>query len=58
MSFPYFGMTILTAEFRRYPTDLSTWLVEVETTIGVVKGPYLISLTVPQAIAADIVEQV
>jgi hypothetical protein len=55
---PYFGMTILAAEFRRYPSDPSTWLVEVEATIGTVKQPYTLVLSVPQALDADIIERV
>lgn len=58
MGFPYFGMTILNAAFRRYDSEPDRWYVEVEATIGTVKSPYVLVLTVPQALAADIVETV
>ena len=58
MGFPYFGMQILDAEFRRYESEPDAWCVEVSATIGTIKQPYTLVLSVPQALEADVVERV
>ena len=55
---PYFGMSILSAEFRRYPSEPDRWYVEVQATIGTIENPYTLVLSIEQALAADIIERV
>ena len=55
MSFPYFGATILEADFHRY--DDAGWCVDALVKIGIVKSPYTLVLTIDQAREADIIER-
>jgi hypothetical protein len=55
MSFPYFGATIIEADFYRY--DDAGWCVDALVTIGIVRGPYTLVLTIDQAREADIIER-
>ena len=55
ISFPYFGATILEADFHRY--DDADWCVDALVTIGIVKSPYTLVLTLDQAREADIIER-
>ena len=55
MSFPYFGATILEADFHRY--DDAGWCVNALVKIGIVKCPYTLVLTIDQAREADIIER-
>ena len=55
LSFPYFGGTILEADFTTYPD--TGWCVEALVKIGLVKTPYTFMLTLQQALEADIIER-
>jgi hypothetical protein len=55
MSFPYFGATVIDADFHCY--DDAGWCVDVSMTLGIVKGPYTLVLTIDQAREADIIER-
>jgi len=55
MSFPYFGATVLDADFTKYPD--TPWCVEAVVKIGIVKSPYTLVLTLDQAREADIIER-
>ena len=58
MSFPYFGMEVIEGEFRKYPSEPSTWYVEVQAKIGTLDHPYTLVLNIAQALDADIIERV
>jgi hypothetical protein len=55
LSFPYFGATIIEADFTTYPD--TGWCVEAVVKIGLVKSPYTFVLTLQQALEADIIER-
>jgi hypothetical protein len=55
MSFPYFGATIIEADFHRY--DDAGWCVDALVMIGIVKSPYTLVLTIDQARDANIIER-
>ena len=55
MSFPYFGATVIEADFHRY--NDAGWCVDALVKIGIVKSPYTLVLTIDQAREADIIER-
>ena len=56
MSFAYFGGVIEDAEFTTYPDTGAC--VEVVMRVGLIKHPYTFCLSIAQARAADIIENI